>query len=76
MPVEVFYKEFRVGVFRFDHLVEGRVAVEVKASTVLSPADKAQTLNYLTSTEIDVGLLLHYGPEPKVYRYVSPRVRG
>ncbi|MEO8337882.1 MAG: GxxExxY protein [bacterium] len=74
VPVDVFYKGLRVGLFRFDDLVEECVAVEIKASATLSPTDKAQTLNCLTSTSIDVGLLLHYGPEPKVYRFVSPRV--
>src|SRR4051794_28570491 len=74
VPIEVGYKGYRVGRFRLDLLVEGRVGVEIKASATLSPTDKDQTLNYLTSTTIDVGLLLHFGPAPKFYRFVSPRV--
>jgi GxxExxY protein len=73
-PVEVLYKGEPVGHFRLDLLVDDRVAVEVKATTVLGPTDKRQLLNYLRATSIDVGLLLHYGPEPKCHRVVAPRV--
>jgi GxxExxY protein len=74
VPIEVFFKGINVGRFRLDLLVEGRVGVEIKASATLGPTDKDQTLNYLTSTTVDVGLLLHFGPSPKLYRFVSPRV--
>jgi GxxExxY protein len=73
-PIEVTYKDARVGWFRLDLLVERAVAVEVKAATTLGPTDKQQLLNYLRATSLDVGLLLHYGPEPKFHRLVSPRL--
>ena len=66
VPIQVFYKGFNVGWFRLDLLVEGRVALEIKASFAIAPADKDQTLNYLTSTTLDVGLLLHFGPSAKL----------
>jgi GxxExxY protein len=72
--IDVFYKEHNVGYFRLDQLVEGRVGVETKAGETLGPTDKKQTLNYLTSSTVDVGLLLHYGPSAQFYRFVSPRV--
>jgi len=72
--IDVFYKGHYVGWFRLDLLVEGRVGVELKASEVLGPTDKRQLMNYLTSSKIDVGLLLHYGPSAKFYRFVSHRV--
>lgn len=74
VPVQVRYKNHVVGTFRTDILVDNRVVVELKATSVLGPTDKRQLLNYLRSTTLDVGLLLHYGPEPKFYRLVSPRV--
>jgi GxxExxY protein len=73
-PVEVWYKGEIVGNFRLDLLVEGRVAVEVKSTRALGPTDKRQLLNYLRASSLDVGLLLHYGPDPAVHRVVSPRV--
>jgi GxxExxY protein len=72
-PVRVFYKKSRVGWHRIDLLVEERVVIEVKAATLLGPTDRRQLINYLRGTNLDVGLLLHYGPEPEVHRLVSPR---
>jgi len=73
VPIEVVYCGVQVGHFRLDLLVENRVAVEVKATELLSPTAKRQLLNYLRASQLDVGLLLHFGPEPKFHRLISPR---
>ena len=72
--VDVYYKGRRAGLYRLDLLVEGRVAVELKATAALGPADKRQLINYLRAGTLDVGLLLHYGPKAVHVRVVSPRV--
>lgn len=74
MPVTVMYKTHIVGTFRVDVLVDDCVIVELKAGSVLGPTDKRQLVNYLRATTLDVGLLLHYGPDAKFYRMVSPRI--
>lgn len=66
------YRDEEVGVFRLDLLVEGCLGVEVKATALLGPTDRRQLLNYLRAGSIDVGLLLHYGPEPKFHRLINP----
>ena len=73
-PIDVMYKGCRVGSYRLDLLVEGRIAVEVKATEVLAPTAKRQLLNYLRATALDVGLLLHFGPDAKFHRAASPRL--
>ena len=73
-PVAVTYKGVQVGFYRCDLLVEQCVTIEVKATSLLAPTAKRQLVNCLTAAPVDVGLLLHYGPEPKFYRLVSPRV--
>src|SRR5262245_47233341 len=50
-----------------DLLVDGRVVIEVKSSTKLPPTAARQTFNYLRAANLQVGLLLHFGPEPKFY---------
>jgi GxxExxY protein len=75
-PVEVHYKGVPVGFFRLDLLVEGRVVVEVKATSVLGPTDKRQLLNYLRASNLEVGLLLHFGPEPKFHRFATKKIPG
>lgn len=75
VPINVVYRDAEVGFFRMDLLVEEKIAVEVKATELLSPIAKRQLLNYLRVSSLDVGLLLHFGPEPKVHRLESPRIR-
>jgi GxxExxY protein len=73
VPVQVMYYGVAVGTYRFDMLVSGRVLVEVKAAERLSLTDERQLLNYLRATNMEVGLLLHFGPEPVFKRVVNSR---
>jgi GxxExxY protein len=59
-----------VGTFRADLLVEGTVLVELKAARAIDSAHIAQLLNYLRCTVVEVGLILNFGPTPKVRRLV------
>jgi GxxExxY protein len=68
--VEVFYKGESIGWQRLDLMVDGRLIVEVKSTRVLPPAATRQLYNYLHATQLEVGLLLHFGPEPHFYRVV------
>ena len=72
-PVEVRYKGLGVGSFKLDLLVENRVIVEAKATSALGVADKRQLINYLRAANLEVGLLLHFGPEPRFERCINAR---
>jgi len=71
VPVAVYYDDINIGSFKMDLVVDHLIVVEVKSSAALCEADHAQLVNYLRSTRFDVGLLLHFGPKPKVYRKIS-----
>jgi GxxExxY protein len=75
VPAQVFYRGENVGTFRFDLLVGGVVLVEIKAAEKLSAADERQVLNYLRATNIEVGMLLHFGPKAKYQRFVYSNER-
>jgi len=66
--VSVYYKGEELGTQRLDMVVDGVIVVESKSTYVLSPGAKRQTYNYLRCTNLNVGLLLHFGPKPKVHR--------
>ena len=68
--IEVWYGERKVGHFRADILVEGRVILEIKASELLSPDARKQLLNYLRASNVEVGLLLHFGPKASFQRLI------
>ncbi len=67
---EVWYDGIVVGHFRSDLIANTRVVVETKASERLGDADGKQMLNYLRATNLDVGLLLHFGPKAAFQRFV------
>jgi GxxExxY protein len=68
---EVLYKGEVVGNFRIDLLVESRVVVELKACEKLDKSHHAQLINYLRATDLEVGLLLHFGPRPTFERFIA-----
>jgi GxxExxY protein len=68
VPVPVWFRGQNVGQFRADIMVAGCVLLELKGARVLESAHEAQLLHYLKSTEIEIGLLLNFGPRPQLRR--------
>ena len=60
---------------RLDMVIDDCVILEIKASRELAKIAPRQLYNYLKATNLEVGLLLHFGPDPAFYRLVSPRRR-
>ena len=69
-PIKVLYKNELVGEYYADILVDEKVIVEIKATRTLALEHEAQLLNYLKATDIEVGLLLNFGPKPQIKRKV------
>jgi GxxExxY protein len=74
-PVAVFYKGQKIGDYLVDILVEDCLILELKTAEEISPQHEAQLLHYLKATEIDLGLLLNFGPKPKVRRLIYETAR-
>lgn len=68
IDIPVWFRGHQVGQFEGDLLVEQCVLLELKAARALGSAHQAQLLNYLRATEIEVGLLLNFGPKPEFKR--------
>jgi len=69
-PIKVFYEDEVIGEYYADILADDRVIVEIKATRTLALEHEAQLLNYLKATDIEVGLLLNFGPKPEIKRKV------
>jgi GxxExxY protein len=69
-PLPVWFRGQQVGDFRADLVVNDAVIVELKAARNLESAHEAQLLNYLRASNLEVGLLLNFGPAPKIKRMV------
>jgi GxxExxY protein len=74
--VRVMYKGSELGIQRLDLVVDEKLVIEAKASSDLHKAATRQLYNYLRATNLRVGLLLHFGPEPRFYRIVGPSKRN
>ncbi|NQT63801.1 MAG: GxxExxY protein [Candidatus Marinimicrobia bacterium] len=66
----VFFRGQNLSLFRADLVVNHKVILELKAVKSLAPEHEAQLLNYLKATDIEVGLLINFGPKPSFKRFV------
>lgn len=71
VSVQVTYKGVELARQRIDMIVDEKLVVEVKSTRHLYRGAARQVQNYLRATELEVGLLLHFGPEPEFYRLIS-----
>lgn len=69
-PIKVLYEDEIIGEYLADILVDNKVIIEIKAAKGLALENEAQLLNYLKATDIEVGLLLNFGPKPEIKRKV------
>ena len=72
LGVRVMYKGDELGYQRLDLIVDDTIVVEIKSTTDLHKTAPRQLHNYLRATNLEVGLLLHFGPEARFYRIFSP----
>jgi len=68
--IAVYYKEHFVGDYFADIIVEDKVILELKACESLADEFEYQLINYLKSTNCEVGLLLNFGKEPQFVRKI------
>lgn len=69
VPLKVKFRNAIVGDFSADLLVNDTVLIEIKAVSRILQEHKAQVINYLKATGIEVGLLVNFGnPRLEYYR--------
>lgn len=69
--VRVRYKGEELAQQRIDMIVDERLIVEAKSTYDLPKAAPRQVFNYLRATNIEIALLLHFGPKPSFFRLIS-----
>ncbi len=75
LPIKVYFRNKIVGDFYADLFVENKIIVELKAVKNLYPEHKAQVINYLKGTGIEVGLLINFGnPKMEFHRFYLQEV--
>jgi GxxExxY protein len=72
VKADVWYKGKRLGRQRLDMIVDDKLIVEVKSTYELRKQEPRRVYSSLHAPKLEVALLLHFGPEAKFYRMVSP----
>lgn len=75
VKVPVYFRAKCIGEYRADIIVESKVLLELKAVRSLDSSHEAQLLHYLRSTNIEVGLLLNFGPKAQFKRAAFSNIR-
>lgn len=75
VAIPVWFRSRQIGDFRADLLVDNKVIVELKVGRAIESAWEKQLLNYLRATQVEVGLLLNFGPAPQFRRLVFENER-
>lgn len=75
VSVPIFYKGEELCRQRLDMIVDDKVIVEAKATVELHSLAHRQLYSYLRNTNLEVGLLLHFGSKPNFYRLVHSNTR-
>ena len=70
VSVNVYYDGEILCTERLDMIVDDVIVVEAKSTPRLHPSAHRQLHGYLRATKLEVGLLLHFGLEPKFYRAI------
>lgn len=73
--VRIYYDGLELCQQRLDFVVDEKVVIELKATRELHRSAPRQVFNYLRATNLEIGLLFHFGPEPKFYRLYCPNAR-
>jgi GxxExxY protein len=66
--IAVRYKHLDLGHLRLDMVIDGRLVVEAKATAILPGYATRQVFNYLRASNLELGLLFHFGPKPIFHR--------
>ena len=69
-PIDVWFRGRRIGHFRADLLINERLIVEIKRAKRIHSRHKAQVYNALKASQIQLGLLVNFGPEPTFKRII------
>jgi GxxExxY protein len=75
VPIQVYDEGQAVGEYFADLLVNDLIILELKVADEIVKAHEAQLVNYLKATNLEVGLVLNFGPKPEFKRKIFSNTR-
>jgi GxxExxY protein len=74
-PIEIFYKDIKVGQYILDFVNEEKVLLLIDTHERVSEKAEYAIINHLKSTKYEVGLVLNFGRRPEVRRKIFQNAR-
>jgi GxxExxY protein len=75
VPVEIFYKDIKVGQYKLDFVNDDKVLLLIDTHEAVSSVAEYSIINHLKSTKFEVGLVLNFGRRPEVRRKIFQNAR-
>lgn len=75
VPIKVYFRGQLVGEFFADMIINDLILLELKVAEAIIEEFEAQLLNYLKSTEIEVGYVMNFGKSASFKRKVFDNER-
>ena len=66
VSLQVKYKDEKVGNYRPDFVIDGKIIIELKAVDFMPKSHEEQLIHYLKTTGFEIGLLVNFG-SPKLF---------
>lgn len=60
LPMKVYYKNKKIGMYYFDFLIEDKIVLEIKVRNYFSKKDIEQVYSYLKSNNFKLGIIAHF----------------
>lgn len=70
LPIKLNYKDENIGRYFLDFLVEEKIILELKKGEHFSSRNIKQILNYLKSSNLQSGILIHFGNDSVKYKRI------
>ncbi len=70
IAVDLTFNKETIGKYFLDFVVEGKVAIELKAVPRLQPRDFTQVLAYLKAANLELGILANFRTEELIYKRI------
>jgi GxxExxY protein len=75
IPIEIFYKEIKVGQHSMEFVIDEKVILLIDNHEFVTEKAEYEIINYLKSSKFEVGLLLNFGRKPEVRRKIFQNTR-
>jgi len=69
--IEVYYKGEKIGEYRLDMVVEGKIILELKAVSELNEVFESQLISYLKATGMKLGIFINFGAKKIKYKRIA-----